>query len=239
MSKPITFEDFLQTRSNYGNHKLIDDFCIVIDDFYENPDDIHHYLSNRDHFRWKYDPESGTRNGIDYDDCRVIDKNAWPSRKYCAEEDRLKNLCNQYFWKHDYAVDPVFEVNCFRTRTVFDNKLQHYPHCDSAFTNPDDCATLNMLVYLDKQESGGTAVYGGRQIENFENINVLYPVESEFEMTSIIEHKYNRCVIFPGNRLHGAYINDYTKYCDDNWRYTQVKFFHPIDRNGNMVARAY
>jgi len=33
-------------------------------------------------------------------------------------------------------------------------------------------------------------------------------------------------VIFPGNRMHGAYIDDYNKYLE-NWRFTQVTFFHP------------
>jgi len=57
-------------------------------------------------------------------------------------------------------------------------------------------------------------------------MSLLYPVEDRFTIERIIPHKFNRCVIFPGNRMHGAYIDDYNKY-KDNWRFTQVTFFHP------------
>ena len=99
--------------------------------------------------------------------------------------------------------------------------MQHYPHIDSSLDTPDECSTLNMLVYLDIEESGGTAVYDGEWITKDENMSLLYPVEDR-----LIPHKFNRCVIFPGNRMHGAYIDDYNKY-KDNWRFTQVTFFHP------------
>ena len=83
-----------------------------------------------------------------------------------------------------------------------------------------------MLVYMDKEEDGGTAVYDGEWITNDENMSLLYPVEDRFTIERIIPHKFIRCVIFPGNRMHGAYIEDYNKY-KDKWRFTQVIFYHP------------
>ena len=98
---------------------------------------------------------------------------------------------------------------------------------DSELQAPDNFSTLNFLVYLDKEEDGGTAIYDGEWITNDEDMNVLYPVGDRFKIRQIVEHKYNRAVIFPGNSMHGAYINDYSKYVGDKWRFTQVRFFHP------------
>tara|TARA_B100001121_G_C18648161_1_gene602713 strand:- start:1018 stop:1344 length:327 start_codon:yes stop_codon:yes gene_type:complete len=88
-------------------------------------------------------------------------------------------------------------------------------------------STLNFLVYLDKEEDGGTAVYDGEWITNDEDMSLLYPVEERFSIERVIPAKFNRAVIFPGNRMHGAYIEDYNKYID-NWRFTQVLFYRPI-----------
>ena len=62
---------------------------------------------------------------------------------------------------------------------------------------------------------------------NGEQLNVLCHVEERFAIERIIPAKFNRCVIFPGNRIHGAWIEDYNKYSGDSWRFTQATFFHP------------
>ena len=64
--------------------------------------------------------------------------------------------------------------------------MQHYPHIDSALNTPDHLSTLNMLVYLDKQEDGGTAIYDGEWITNDENMALLYPVEERFNLRQVI-----------------------------------------------------
>ena len=146
------------------------------------------------------------------------------------------DICRRYFWKGEYSFQSIIEVNCFQTIEVFDNKLQHYPHIDSELDCASNQATLNMLVYLDKEEDGGTAIYGGEWIHNDEQHNLLYPVEDLFTVEHIIPAKFNRCVIFPGNRLHGAWIDDYNKFTGDKWRYTLVRFFHPWG-NPNYTGR--
>ena len=80
---------------------------------------------------------------------------------------------------------------------------------------------------MDKQDNGGTAVYEGEWITNDEQINLLYPVEERFQLRQIVPAKFNRLVMFTGNKLHGGYVEDYSKYMGENWRYTQVTFFHP------------
>mgnify|MGYP001300608746 FL=1 len=223
--KTFILDDLFKFSSNFNAE--FDGFALTIDNFYENAEDLHDWIQNRQYPMWKYSKERPSRNGIDYNDCRITDKIAHPTRIYESEMERLLNLCRKYFHKGEYNWDRIYEFNCFQTLSVFDNKLQHYPHTDSELNCPDDESTLNMIVYMDKQESGGTAVYNGTWLSNDEQLNVLYPVEERFEIERIIPAKFNRCVIFPGNRIHGAWIEDYNKYSGDSWRFTQATFFHP------------
>jgi hypothetical protein len=225
MSKPIILDELYKMKGSFADAKF-DGFCLTIDDFYENAEDLYQHLINRDYPMWKYNPESPTRNGIDYYDCRIVDKVGHPTRIYETEHQRILDVCRRYWHKGEYNWSRLYEFNCFKTGEITNSRFQHYPHIDSKLDMPDNCATLNMLVYLDKEEDGGTAVYDGEWITNDENMNVLYPVEERFNIRTMIKAKFNRCVIFPGNYMHGAWIDNYNKYID-NWRFTQVTFFHP------------
>jgi len=225
MSKVFAWDNLLKQSENWDIS--YDGFALTIDNFYEQPDAIYEYLMKKDFPLWKYSTERNSKNGIEYNDCRVVDTIGHPTRIYYNDMERILNVCRKHWWKFNYNWSQNFEVNCFQTIDQFDTTLQHYPHIDSAFNTPDHLSTLNMLVYLDKEEDGGTAVYEGTWITNNEQESLLYPVEEDFKIERVIEHKFNRCVIFPGNRLHGAYINNYNKYKDDKWRFTQVTFFHP------------
>ena len=204
-----------------------DGLTITIDNFYENPEDLHEFIMNRQFPMWKYSTERKSLNGVTYNDCRIVDKIGHPTRKYFADMDRVLNIVRQYYHKGDYDWDMIQEFNVFQTLTEFDTKMQHYPHIDSEFQTPDAISIQNMLVYLDKEENGGTAVYKGEWITNNEHQSLLYPVEETFEVERIIPAKFNRCVTFPGNRLHGAWIDDYTKYTGNDWRVSQVQFLKP------------
>ena len=225
MSKPIILDELYKMKGSFADAKF-DGFCLTIDDFYENAEDLYQHLINSDYPMWKYNPESPTRNGVDYYDCRIVDKVGHPTRIYETEHQRILDVCRRYWHKGDYNWSRLYEFNCFKTGDITNPRFQHYPHIDSKLDIPDNCATLNMLVYLDKEEDGGTAVYDGEWITNDENMNVLYPVEERFNIRTMIKAKFNRCVIFPGNYMHGAWIDNYDKYID-NWRFTQVTFFHP------------
>jgi hypothetical protein len=231
--KTFVLDDLFKFSSNFNAE--FDGFALTIDNFYENAEDLHDWIQNRQYPMWKYSKERPSRNGIDYNDCRITDKIAHPTRIYETEMDRLLNICRKYFHKGEYNWDRIYEFNCFQTLSVFDNAIQHYPHTDSELDTPDDESTLNMIVYMDKQESGGTAVYNGTWLSNDEHLNVLYPVEERFEIERIIPAKFNRCVIFPGNRIHGAWIEDYNKYTGDSWRFTQATFFHPNRSWKNII----
>ncbi len=200
---------------------------LTIDNFYEDPDTLYEWIRNRDYPMWKYNPERNSKNGIEYNDCRITDKIAHPTRLYENDMDRVLNICRKYWHKGHYDWSRIYEFNCFQTLSVFDNKIQHYPHTDTELATPDNESTLNMIIYMDKEEDGGTAIYDGTWLSNDEHLNVLYPVLDRFELKKTVPAKFNRCVIFPGNRIHGAWIDDYSKYTGDSWRYTQVQFLRP------------
>jgi hypothetical protein len=231
MSKPIILDELYKMKGSFAD-ATFDGFVLTIDDFYENAEDLYQHITNRDYPMWKYNTESPTKNGIDYLDCRIVDKVGHPTRLYEMEHQRLLDVCRKYYWKGEYDWSRLYEFNCFQTIEDFKPDMQHYPHIDSRLDTPDNCATLNMLVFMDKQDDGGTAVYDGESITNDEDMELLYPVEERFNVRRVIPAKFNRCVIFPGNHMHGAWINDYNKY-KNNWRFTQVTFFHPTGGNNN------
>lgn len=203
-----------------------DGFCLTIDNFYNNADTLHDHIMNRDFPLWKYNAERDSQNTIDYYDCRINDNVSHPTRKYFADMDRLLHFCRKYYWAGHYTWSNFYEFNLFKSITIDDKKIQHYPHTDEELTTPDNRSTLNMIVYLDKNDDGGTAVYNGEWITNDERFNLMYPVEERFTVDRIIPAKFNRCVIFPGNRIHGAWVDDYSKV-KDSWRCSQVRFLHP------------
>lgn len=225
MNKTYAIEDLYKMSGRLN--PVFDGFAVTIDDFYENAEDLHDHLTSRQYPMWKYNSERESPNGVEYNDCRIVDKTGHPTRLQDNDMQRVLDVCRKYWHKGDYQYNDLLEFNCFQTITQTDPKMQHYPHVDSSFDTPDELATLNMLVYMDKEEDGGTAVYGGNWITNHEHQSLLFPVEETFDVETIIPHKFNRCVIFPGNRLHGAWIDDYTKYMGDKWRFTQVKFLNP------------
>ena len=226
-SKPIHLDKLTQVSER--SSPVFKDGVIYIDDFYENPEDITKWILSQPLPFWKYSNDN-TRNGKDYNDCRLVhtfghDINKWEQQKM----NRILHACRRYFFKGEYHFNRVHEFNCFQTKTVFDNKLQHFPHTDDDLSQYDEFSTLNVIIYLDKEADGGTAVYSGEDVYNDEANNLLFPVEDHFDIEQIIPAQYNRCVIFPGNRYHGAYINDYNKYSEKNnsWRLSQVFFLHP------------
>ena len=89
---------------------------IYIDNYYENPEDIYEYLKQRKYPLWKYNEERGdSPNGVEYLDCRIVDKIGHPTRQGIASYERLCELAGQYgFHRGRYHWEDLFEVNCFK-----------------------------------------------------------------------------------------------------------------------------
>jgi len=203
--------------------------CFTIDNYYEDPEAVHTHLFRREIPLWKYNEERDSPNGIDYIDARIVDKVGHPTRLWRNANERVLDIAREKWWKGDYEYRDDIEINCFKTVNVFDPRLQHYPHIDGNFEDADNEAVVNMLVYLDKQENGGTAVYEAGWVPNKEHEGLLQPVEEMMDLSHVIPAKFNRAVLFTGNKMHGAYITDYKAY-EEYYRYSQVVFYHPVIR---------
>ncbi len=108
IERVVDLDQLYRMRGSFDNHKF-DGFCLTIDDFYENAEDLYQHLINRQYPLWKYNSESNTRNGIDYFDCRVVDKVGHPTSLYENDQQSLIDLCIRYFWKSNYAWPRLYE----------------------------------------------------------------------------------------------------------------------------------
>ena len=187
---------------------------IVIDDFFVDYEKVCKYVYHNNVEIWKHSDNS--RNFIDYYDCRhVVGNWFYDSLEF---DSRIESII-EYF--HQLKVKPTkkyFEFNYFKhLKKNVNSNLQMHPHSDQIF---------NLIVYLDEQCNGGTAIYQiDTPIENNENENLMYDVSSL--QKTIIPAKQNRCVIFNGLQYHGGHINNHNVYYD-NWRINMVRFYECI-----------
>jgi len=211
--KPFRFDDLF--KINPDAIVNVENDCLIIDDFFLEYDGVLDYVDNVNVEIWKHTPTS--RNFVDYYDCRHRIQNHWISMTDFDE--KIVPLINHYYNCNVSSVGgSSVEFNYFKhLKRNISEKYQHYPHIDHDF---------NLLVYLDEQANGGTAVYNvDTPIENNEQENLLYDI-SGLEK-KVIQAKPNRCVIFNGHQYHGGHIDDHDVYYD-NWRINLVKFYERI-----------
>jgi hypothetical protein len=213
MIKPIIYDELFEINDNLV--PSFSDGVLVIDNFYKNYDEIHEILNNMYVPIWKSSEIS--RNFKDYYDCRLILQNNTKIEKFKILINSICQLIEYYYnqkVKSINGMDYIFNYyNCIKKDVS--NNYQHYPHVDRSF---------NLIVYLDKISSGGTAFYPNlKNFENKEHDNLLFDV-SEFEK-KIVQSKPNRMVLFKGDVYHGGYVENHDFYRNNNWRINQVIFF--------------
>ena len=76
MNKTYAIED-LYKMSGKLDHSY-DGLTVTIDNFYENAEDLYDHLMGRQYPMWKYNSERQSPNGIEYNDCRIVDKTGRP-----------------------------------------------------------------------------------------------------------------------------------------------------------------
>ena len=220
MIKPFVAERLF--KPNYSWEMETHENYIVIDNFFEDFDSIYDYMYNSHHENWKIG--SNERNFIDYYDCRTVINNTWP------DQELIDKRMEYYFQLGKFcapdipvSIQRTFSFNIWSIVTPEVSKdLQVIPHKERA---------LNMVVYLDKISSGGTALYyetdekmmqhmkdaGDGDLETY---NLMDISGLNFE---VLQSKPNRCVIFDGNIWHGMYVEDHDKYRDE-WLYNYCHF---------------
>jgi len=210
MPIPFIVEDTFRLNQE-SKADFFDDY-VVIDNFYEDIEGIQDLFKNMSVENWK--GSKWSRNFKDYYDCRPIFANNYP--EYHKMEARLRPLSQlvaNMVGKDSIEIEKSLQFNVFKhiKKDVPQHK-QHHPHYDTD--------KVNILIYIDEHANGGTALYENKDMQNREDVNLIVDIR-EFDLLEVIEAKPNRCVIFNGNQLHGAWIND-NKVYEDNWRITQA-----------------
>jgi hypothetical protein len=211
MNIPFVSTGLFDINPNYKVSRQ--DNVLIVDDWYLNYEYLYNVLTMMPVARWKW--EEGSRNFIDYYDCRIL----FPIHIFAISTQGQKiisNLLKEYFGESSnfkLSNHPAVFNFYKNINKGVSSSLQHHPHVDNGY---------NALVYLDKICSGGTALYDISPFKNNEQINLLYDITGISK--NIISSKPNRLVIFEGSIMHGGYIQDHNKYVND-WRINQVMFF--------------
>lgn len=196
---------------------------VIVDNFYKNPDDINWMLSQA----WAQDFKRGDngRNFIDYYDCRLnIQNNKHFDDKV---QQSIWNIIGQCFdeFKVVKKEEPL-RFNLFKWINTPEYNIQHYPHTDH-------WSKVAGIIYLDKIEEGGTAIYNvgdenRLQIEDIigytEDEDIRVDIESLSYEYDVIPAVFNRLVVYPGWYMHGGFITNHKAYTND-WRMNQVFFW--------------
>ena len=221
MTTPFIVEELFKLNPN--SKITYHDDWVCIDDFYEDIDKIQKAFEHMYVESWKMSQWS--RNFKDYYDCRPMFANWEPLQEMIdARLKPLNKLIGQLVSWQDVGIEKSLAFNVFKHKKEnLPLTMQHHPHYDTDM--------LNVLTYIDKHADGGTAIYEDIDVENKEGSNLIIDV-SKYKIKEIIPAKPNRCVIFSGNKLHGAYINDNNIYYN-NWRITQATIVRP----GNLIDK--
>lgn len=215
MPIPFLVDELFKLSNNILPY--VEDGVIIIDDAYENFDDIVSILKTIPAPNWKISKKG--RNFKDYYDCRPIINNfGGPNTDWLFQV--LSNLIKTTYFVNsvEWQNKNKKTFNAFKIINIPDiNKnMQAKPHTDSKFA---------AITTFDFINSGGTAIYDI-------NLELAGCSESEnifFDVTNIpkkiIQSKPNRMIIFEASRYHGAYVEDYSKYLND-WRINEVLFFN-------------
>lgn len=210
MPKPFITENLFEV--NEDKKITVNEDHVIIDDYYKNYDDIVNFFEDTYVESWKMSDDS--RNFIDYYDCRYGIANWFPNQSLM--ENRLSvihQMIHDFTGKTEIYIQKGLEFNVFKHRKEnVSQKMQHHPHYDGGM--------YNYLTYIDPHCSGGTAIYENVDVPNKESQTLLVDI-SDYNLKHIIAAKPNRTVIFNGELLHAAYIEDNNVYYN-NWRITQA-----------------
>ena len=210
MTVPFSQENLFEINENLQPvlTKIENYEYVIIDNFYKRPDDINQCLKQSWIQSWKKNDNG--HNFKDYYDCRSF---------YPIKENKTESFFKTFLNIENQYCD-VISTNVFSWINPPAQKFQFWPHQDSG---------LNIIVYLDKICSGGTALYDKMPvIETSEDIDIRFDIEKAELKVDLIQAVYNRCVVFNGQIPHGGYISNHESYTGENWRYNAVYFFKDI-----------
>ena len=193
-----------------------DNTVVIADEFYQNPDIVRDIILQTPYPVWKDQP--GTRNFIDYYDCRQSQK-----LPYLEAQQAVKQIAEQFLHIQIHSPATFFNSNIFRLINDQPQNSQAYPH--------DDGNLVTALVMLNTEQecSGGTAFYRSKNPpldrmpadptmhevvhktiftkNNYETGSNYFMenFDEYWEVLGIIPMVYNRLLVYPGVMFHGAW----------------------------------
>jgi hypothetical protein len=185
----------------------------VIEDFFENPDEITEFLTVTPPIIWKEDEEP-SYNTIYFDD--MVHEIEAPN-VIKPVYDLLSNICNEGTETYD------IRSNLFKFKNhSFNNFHENYwfPHKDHGHTG---------IVYLNKDDDyNGTNIYrcidptySRSEVEHYEP----WISKEKFELTMTVPPKYNRLFLFNAFKYyHGMNISN-DRYMGENEYRMNLVFF--------------
>jgi hypothetical protein len=216
MPKPIITDDLFKISDKFSPYMVGDDI-IIIDNVYQNFDQIVDILQNGIAPSWKISETS--RNFKDYYDCRPCMPIWFNMKNTNFFIDTICDLIKSFYGANDIRClnKDMREFNMFKHINLPDQtkNMQFFPHRDTKFTG---------ITTFDSICSGGTAIYDiDFQPLHNERENLFYDVTHL--PRRVIESNPNSMIIFRSTQYHGGYIEDHKKYLND-WRINEVLFFN-------------
>lgn len=225
MDIPFRPDQLFELNPDRGPVEVHGDW-ISVDNFYKNYDLIFDVLNGMPKETWKC--KEGSRNFLDYYDCRPAFQNHMGKMNGTAQENTklLTHWINTYLRSEEtpkkmslFGKHHTIDFNMFKFVKEYDYPYQHCIHKDIGWT---------AIIYLDKVADGGTALYKSPFNGQSEFVSVMQDV-SEETLIEVIPAKPNRLAIFNGSKIpHSAWFDDHRKYID-HWRMNQVMFLTEDD----------
>ena len=189
---------------------------VIADNFYQNPDIVRDLILKTPYPVWKDRP--GTRNFIDYFDCRQSQK-----LPYLEAQQAVKQIAEEFLHIEVHSPASFFNTNIFRLINDQPENSQAFPH--------DDGNLLTALVMLNTEQecSGGTAFYRSKNppldrmpadpiihekvhkkiftTDNYETGSQYFMenFDKYWEVLGVVPMVYNRLLVYPGVMFHGAW----------------------------------
>ena len=197
---------------------------VIIENFFKYPDEIKRMLDQSWVTSWKNSPTS--KNFVDYYDCRFDLSGDITSFRSDGYQSLIRELADTELGIRCSNYEVATSFNIFQwLNPPASQHIQSRPHTDGR-------GLLASIVYLDKYSNGGTAFYTKyKELDYTEEDDIRYDIHKHADLTEVVEANFNRCVIYPGEYPHGAYINDHKIYTGENWRMNMVMFMEMLDKN--------
>jgi hypothetical protein len=217
--QPFLFNDLFDVNPNFG--LMLQPIketipTVVVDDFLQDPERVRQIVGSMPATNWKLEP--GSRNFVDYYDCRLRIPIRYPNKVVAAAQ----RAVHQVYGEKTRPSDPSVDVNWFRQ---IKNRRADFavPHAD---ITENVNRSFTCVLYLNRPDecSGGTAFFRCRKTDSlvfdeaYARLVTTDPAMSEtgldywpeknqdeWEKVGVIDMLPGRLVIFPSEYFHAAY----------------------------------